>query len=79
VLTSCVAAASRSQSEPVGETTRGGGTCPVTRGSVVSPPALTTGDIAAMALYAGQSVGAIDRIQSAGEVVAELSGQLVQT
>ena len=79
VLTSCVAAASRSQNEPVGETTLGGVTFPVTRWSVVSPNALSTGDIAAMALYAGQSVGAIDRIQSAGEVVAELAGQLVQT
>ena len=45
----------------------------------MSPNALTTGDIAAMALYAGQGVGAVDRIQSAGEVVAELSGQLVQS
>jgi NAD(P)H-dependent flavin oxidoreductase YrpB (nitropropane dioxygenase family) len=79
VLTSCVAAASRSRNEPVGETTLGGVTFPVTRWSVVSPNALTTGDIAAMALYAGQSVGAIDRIQSAGEVVAELAGQLVQS
>ena len=79
VLTSCIAAASRSEREPVGETTLGGVTFPVTRWSVVSPNALTTGDIAAMALYAGQGVGAIDRIQSAGEVVAELSGQYVQT
>ncbi len=78
VLTSCIAAASRSEREPVGETTLGGVTFPVTRWSVVSPNALTTGDIAAMALYAGQGVGAVDRIQSAGEVVAELSGQFVK-
>jgi nitronate monooxygenase len=79
VLSACVAAAVRSPREPVGETTLGGVTFPVTRWSVVSPNALTTGDIAAMALYAGQSVGAVDRVQTAGEVVAELSGQLVQT
>jgi nitronate monooxygenase len=79
VLASCVAAASRSTGEPVGETTLGGVTFPVTRWSVVSPNALSEGDIAAMALYAGQSVGAVDRIQSAAEVVAELSGQIVQS
>ena len=78
VLASCVAAAGRSEREPVGETTLGGVTFPVTRWSVVSPNALSTGDIAAMALYAGQGVGAIDRIASAAEVVAELSGQFVQ-
>jgi hypothetical protein len=32
-----------------------------------------------MALYAGQGVGAVDRICSASEVVVELSGQYVQT
>jgi hypothetical protein len=31
-----------------------------------------------LALYAGLAVGAIDRIKSAGEVIAELSGQFVQ-
>jgi len=79
VLTKCVTAASRSDREPVGETTLGGVTFPVTRWSVVSPNASTTGDIGAMALYAGQGVGAVDRVQPAGEVVAELSGQLVQS
>jgi NAD(P)H-dependent flavin oxidoreductase YrpB (nitropropane dioxygenase family) len=79
VLVSCVAQASRGEGEPVGKTTLGGITFPVTRWSVISPNAHTTGDIAAMALYAGQGVGAIDRIAFAGEVVAELSGQFVQT
>jgi nitronate monooxygenase len=78
VLTSCIAAASTSEREPVGETTMGGVTFPVTRWSVVSPNASTTGDIAAMALYAGQGVGAIDRVQSAAEVVEELAGLIVQ-
>jgi nitronate monooxygenase len=78
VLASCIAAAARSEREPVGQTTLGGVTFPVTRWSVVSPNARSTGDIAAMALYAGQGVGAIDRIASAAEVVAELSGQFVQ-
>jgi NAD(P)H-dependent flavin oxidoreductase YrpB (nitropropane dioxygenase family) len=79
VLTSCITAASKSEREPVGETTLGGVTFPVTRWSVVSPNALTTGDIAAMALYAGQGVGAVDRVQSAGEVVSELAGLIVQS
>jgi nitronate monooxygenase len=78
VLVSCVAQASRSEAEPVGETTMGNVTFPVTRWSVVSPNASTKGDIAAMALYAGQGVGAIDRIERAGDVVAELTGQFAQ-
>ena len=72
VLTSCVEAASASDRDPVGEMTMGGQTFPVPHWSVMSPNASATGDIAAMALYAGQGVGAIDRIQSAAEVVADL-------
>jgi nitronate monooxygenase len=72
VLTSCVEAASASDREPVGETTMGGQTFPVPRWAVMSPNASSTGDIAAMALYAGQGVGAVDRIQPAAEVVADL-------
>jgi nitronate monooxygenase len=79
VLSSCVEAASASDGAIVGETTMGGATFPVPRWAVVSPNANTTGEVAAMALYAGQGVGAVDRICSASEVVAELSGQYVQT
>ena len=72
VLTSCVEAASASDRDPVGETTIGGQTFPVPHWAVMSPNASTTGDIAAMALYAGQGVGAVDRIQPAAAVVADL-------
>jgi nitronate monooxygenase len=77
VLTSCVEAASRSEEPLVGETSMGGATFPVPRWAVVSPTALTTGEIGAMALYAGQGVGAVDQIRLASEVVRELTGQTV--
>ena len=38
-----------------------------------SPNRDTTGNIGAMALYAGRSVGSVDRIMTAAEVVAELA------
>ena len=72
VLTSCVEAASASSREPMGEMTLGDQTFPVPRWAVMSPNATTVGEIAAMALYAGQGVGAVDRIQPVAEVVAEL-------
>jgi NAD(P)H-dependent flavin oxidoreductase YrpB (nitropropane dioxygenase family) len=59
--------------DPVGETRLGPVTLPVPRWAVISPNAHTTGEIAAMALYAGQSVGTVDRVRPAGEVVAELA------
>jgi hypothetical protein len=37
------------------------------------PTRQTTGDIAAVALYAGESVDAVKRAQPAGEIVAELT------
>jgi nitronate monooxygenase len=42
------------------------------RRSATPPSITTTGDIAAMALYAGRSVGAVHSRQSAAEVIAEL-------
>lgn len=50
-----------------------GNPLPMVRFGASSPNRDTTGDIGAMALYAGRSVGSIDRITSAAEVVAELS------
>ena len=46
---------------------------PMPRFGVSTPTRDTTGDISAMALYAGRSVGSVDRVMSAAEVVAELS------
>jgi NAD(P)H-dependent flavin oxidoreductase YrpB (nitropropane dioxygenase family) len=76
VLRLCIDAASESEAEPAGYSAMGGRTFPVPRWSVVSPTASATGDIAAMALYAGQGVGAVDRVLPAAEVVAALVSNL---
>ena len=46
---------------------------PIPKGSVPSPTRDTTGAIPAMALYAGESVGNVVRLESAGQVVRELA------
>lgn len=46
---------------------------PVPKLSVPSPTRDASGTIAAMALYAGQSVGAVTEIAAAGAVVRELA------
>jgi nitronate monooxygenase len=46
---------------------------PVPRYSSSSPTAGATGDIEAMALYAGQGVGLVNRRQPAGEIVREVA------
>ena len=50
----------------------GGHTMPIPRFAVMVPTAETRGRIEAMALYAGQSVGAVTRVQPAADIVAEL-------
>ncbi len=60
--------------EGVGETVLADGrSVPMPRFGVSSPTRDTTGDIGAMALYAGTSVGAVRRVMSAAEVVVELA------
>ena len=74
VLRSAIDAAGAAPGDIVGETTpRGGKPLPMPRFGASSPNRDTTGDISAMALYAGISVGAVDRVMTAAEVVAELS------
>jgi NAD(P)H-dependent flavin oxidoreductase YrpB (nitropropane dioxygenase family) len=47
--------------------------CVKVEGGFVSPPtADTPGDVSGAAMYAGQSVGAVRRVQPAAEIVAEL-------
>ena len=53
----------------VGYTGDGG---PVVRFSTMPPRVDTTGNIAAMALYAGQGVGSVNEVKSAADVVREL-------
>jgi NAD(P)H-dependent flavin oxidoreductase YrpB (nitropropane dioxygenase family) len=73
VLRSSIDAAAAAP-EVVGETKlRDGNVMPMPRFGVSSPTRDTTGDIGAMALYAGRSVGSVDRIMTAAEVVADLS------
>ena len=74
VLQSAIDAAGASAVDVVGETALAdGGSMPMPRFGVSSPTRDTTGDIAAMALYAGRSVGSVQRVMSAADVVAELS------
>ena len=72
VLRSCVAEAASLQNDPVGEEHLEGSVVPVLRFSTPPPGRAFTGAIEAMALYAGQGVGAIRRIQPAEAIVAEL-------
>ena len=74
VLRSSIEAATAAASDVVGETRLSDGkTVPMARFGVSSPSRDTTGDISAMALYAGRSVGSVDKVMTAAEVVEELS------
>jgi NAD(P)H-dependent flavin oxidoreductase YrpB (nitropropane dioxygenase family) len=74
VLRSSIDAATAAPDDVVGETVSPvGAVLPMVRFAASSPNRDTKGDIAAMALYAGRSVGSVDRIMTAAEVVAELA------
>lgn len=73
VLRSAVDAAERHDGDSVGRL--GGGDIP--RLAPVPPTRATEGEIGAMALYAGESVGAATRVQPAAEIVAELTALYV--
>jgi NAD(P)H-dependent flavin oxidoreductase YrpB (nitropropane dioxygenase family) len=73
VLRSCVEEAEAMKDDVVGEMSIGATRMPVPRFSVPSPSRDTTGTIEAMALYAGESVGAVNAVISAREVVRELA------
>jgi NAD(P)H-dependent flavin oxidoreductase YrpB (nitropropane dioxygenase family) len=74
VLRSAIDAAAAAPGEIVGETaSREGTVTPVPRFGASSPNRDTTGEISAMALYAGRSVGSVDSVMTAAQVVAELS------
>jgi nitronate monooxygenase len=63
----------RRDEEVVGQTRFFGRDAPMVRFSSVPPNVDATGDLEQMALLAGQSVGAIDRVRPAGELVRELA------
>jgi len=73
VLRSCVEAAEAVKDDIVAEMPLGVMRMPVPKFSVPSPSRDTTGTIEAMALYAGESVGAVTAVVSAAEVVRELA------
>jgi NAD(P)H-dependent flavin oxidoreductase YrpB (nitropropane dioxygenase family) len=75
VLRSCVDAATGLTEEVVGETVHGGHTMPVPRWGTAPPGRATTGHVEAMALYAGQGVGAVGAVAPAAAIVAELTGE----
>ena len=49
---------------------------PLPKFAVPCPGRTTTGTVGAMALYAGQSVGAVTKVQPAADIVKELTADL---
>src|SRR5215831_16387428 len=72
VLRSAIAAAETCPDDVVGEMELGGSRQPLPRFAVACPTRTTTGTIAAMALYAGESVGAVRGTMPAADIVHEL-------
>src|SRR5438046_65123 len=78
VLRSCVEAVERFQGDVVGETAQPWAPearVPIRRGDSVVADRTTTGEIDAMHLWAGDSVGGVKRLQPAGEIVRELADE----
>jgi NAD(P)H-dependent flavin oxidoreductase YrpB (nitropropane dioxygenase family) len=73
VLRSCVEAAEGLEDEFVGEIEHAGERVSVPRLAPPPPGRAATGRIDAMALYAGQSVGAVQRLQPAEAIVRDLA------
>jgi NAD(P)H-dependent flavin oxidoreductase YrpB (nitropropane dioxygenase family) len=73
VLSSCVQAVRGMTDEVVGEMPVGDTRIPIPRRAVLPPLEGMSGTIAAMALYAGESVGSVHGRQLAGEIVRELA------
>jgi nitronate monooxygenase len=75
VLASCIEAARGLGDGPVGEIDLDGGSMPVPRFAVPAPTRGTTGRVDAMALYAGQSVGAVTDVPAAGALLRRLADE----
>jgi NAD(P)H-dependent flavin oxidoreductase YrpB (nitropropane dioxygenase family) len=72
VLRSCITAAEKLPEGVVGETGLGGTAMPIQKLTTPPPLATTTGHVEAMALYAGESVGAVRSIRTAAQIVRDL-------
>ena len=80
VLRSSVEAGEAFEGKVVGETALvDGSRIPVARLMPLGVDKTTTGAIAAMSLFAGQSVGAVKRIQTAAEIVRTLIDEVEQS
>ena len=77
VLKSAVAALSRQEEELVAVRQDGDREVPLWRGDSTPPSRSVRGAVAATALYAGQSVGAVTRVEPAAAIVAELVEEAV--
>jgi hypothetical protein len=73
VLRSSIEAAEAFDGEHVGDVVLAGEPVPVSRLSVMPPQRAASGEIAAMALYAGRGVDAVREVRPAAEVIAELA------
>jgi nitronate monooxygenase len=73
VLRSALEAAQALQDDVAGEMYLGSRRVPVPRFGADNPAADTTGHIEAMALYAGQGVGSVRRLEPAAAIVADLA------
>ena len=76
VLRSAVAAAEAFDGDVVGHITVNGQRRPIPRFSSANPSKRVEGNIAAMALYAGQGVGDVHEVRPAAAVVADLVAKL---
>ena len=72
VLSSAVAAVRALPEGQVGVLTTPNGEMALTRGHGMPPSRVVTGTVAAMALYAGEAVGAVSDVRPAGDVVAAM-------
>jgi NAD(P)H-dependent flavin oxidoreductase YrpB (nitropropane dioxygenase family) len=75
VLGSCIAAAEAFRGDVVGEMPMGEGRMPIPRFSPPAPTRETTGTVEAMALYAGQSAGAVKERLPGAAIVRELADE----
>ncbi|NKB35937.1 MAG: nitronate monooxygenase [Gammaproteobacteria bacterium] len=73
VLSNCIDAADSLQHEVIGKINFGGQEIDVPRNSVFGPMVQTTGEIDAMAQYAGQGVSAINSCEPAAEIMQQLT------
>jgi nitronate monooxygenase len=74
-LRSCIEAVHAFQGDTVGEGTFAGETFPLPRGSGFPPGAATSGEVAAMAMYASDAVAAVRKIEPAGEVLRAMADE----